>query len=123
MSENVPVPGPIAGAGLPWPSLGRWWPSRLVATAEEDRVSTTIWSGGAAVGLYLGQHKWQPRDTGLPLRLKTLVPSMPLPQYRNPTWIRRPFNAPRRTSPAWGVIRWAAALDPTRPMRPWPGGP
>ena len=26
----------------------------LVATAEEDRVSTTIWSGGAAVGLYLG---------------------------------------------------------------------
>src|SRR5262249_25158417 len=33
----------------------RWWrvvSSRLVATA--DRVSTTIWSGGAAVGLYLG---------------------------------------------------------------------
>jgi len=26
----------------------------LVATAEGDRVSTTIWSGGAAVGLYLG---------------------------------------------------------------------
>ena len=25
-----------------------------MATAEEDRVSTTIWSGGAAVGLYLG---------------------------------------------------------------------
>jgi hypothetical protein len=28
--------------------------SRLVATAEEDRLSTTIWSGGAAAGLYLG---------------------------------------------------------------------
>jgi hypothetical protein len=25
-----------------------------VATAAEDRVSTTIWSGGAAAGLYLG---------------------------------------------------------------------
>jgi len=25
-----------------------------VATAAVDRVSTTIWSGGAAVGLYLG---------------------------------------------------------------------
>jgi len=31
-----------------------WWPSRLVATASADRVSTTIWSGGAAAGLYLG---------------------------------------------------------------------
>jgi hypothetical protein len=30
------------------------WPSRLVATAEGDRLSTTIWSGGAAAGLYLG---------------------------------------------------------------------
>jgi len=29
-------------------------PSQLVATAEEDRLSTTIWSGGAAAGLYLG---------------------------------------------------------------------
>jgi hypothetical protein len=28
-------------------------PSRLVAMAEEDRLSTTIWSGGAAAGLYL----------------------------------------------------------------------
>ena len=27
---------------------------RLVATAAVDRVSTTIWSGGAAAGLYLG---------------------------------------------------------------------
>src|SRR5215813_9125897 len=26
---------------------------RLVATAAVDRVSTTIWSGGAAAGLYL----------------------------------------------------------------------
>jgi hypothetical protein len=34
--------------------LGGRWPSRLVATASEGRVSTTIWSGGAAVGLYLG---------------------------------------------------------------------
>jgi len=25
-----------------------------VATAAEDRLSTTIWSSGAAVGLYLG---------------------------------------------------------------------
>jgi hypothetical protein len=25
-----------------------------VATAAEDRVNTTIWSSGAAVGLYLG---------------------------------------------------------------------
>ena len=29
-------------------------PSRLVVTAEEDCLSTTIWSGGAAAGLYLG---------------------------------------------------------------------
>jgi hypothetical protein len=29
-------------------------PCRLVATAKEDRLSTTIWSGGAAAGLYLG---------------------------------------------------------------------
>jgi hypothetical protein len=29
----APVPGPIAGAGLPRPDLGWWWPSRLVATA------------------------------------------------------------------------------------------
>jgi hypothetical protein len=35
----APVPGPIAGAGLPRPDLGWWWPSRLVATAEEDRLS------------------------------------------------------------------------------------
>ena len=27
---------------------------RLVATAAVDRVSTTIWSGSAAAGLYLG---------------------------------------------------------------------
>ena len=26
----------------------------MVAAAAEGRVSTTIWSGGAAVGLYLG---------------------------------------------------------------------
>ena len=32
----------------------QWWPSRLVATAAEDCLSTTIWSGGAAAGLYLG---------------------------------------------------------------------
>ena len=40
-----------------WPSrpdLGERWPSRLVATPAEDRVSTTIWSGSAAAGLYLG---------------------------------------------------------------------
>jgi len=30
------------------------WPSRLVATAAEDCLSTTIWSGSAAAGLYLG---------------------------------------------------------------------
>jgi len=36
------------------PDLGERWPSRLVATAAVDRVSTTIWSGGAAAGLYLG---------------------------------------------------------------------
>src|SRR6516162_5254464 len=36
------------------PELGRWWPSCLVATAAEDCLSTTIWSGGAAAGLYLG---------------------------------------------------------------------
>jgi len=36
------------------PDLGERWSSRLVATASEGRVSTTIWSGGAAVGLYLG---------------------------------------------------------------------
>src|SRR6516165_5159275 len=41
-------------AQRPRPDLGERWLSRLVATAEEDRVSTTIWSGGAAVGLYLG---------------------------------------------------------------------
>jgi hypothetical protein len=28
--------------------------ARLVATAAEDCLSTTIWSGGAAAGLYLG---------------------------------------------------------------------
>ncbi len=33
---------------------GGRWPSRLVATAAVDRVSTTIWSGGSAAGLYLG---------------------------------------------------------------------
>src|SRR5262249_15092341 len=51
----------------------RWWPSRLVATATEHRVSTTIWSGGAAVGLYLGTglilaflvHTHYPRALGL----------------------------------------------------------
>jgi len=69
MSENGARPWSYRRCGPARPSLGRWWPSRLLATAEEDRVSTTIWSGGAAVGLYLGQHKWQPRDTGLPLRL------------------------------------------------------
>src|SRR6516165_12234853 len=36
---TVSVPGPIAGAGLPRPDLGWRWPSRLVATAAEDRVS------------------------------------------------------------------------------------
>jgi len=35
-------------------NLGERWSSRLVATAAVDRVSTTIWSGGAAAGLYLG---------------------------------------------------------------------
>jgi hypothetical protein len=30
------------------------WPSRLVATAAENCLSTTIWSGGAAAELYLG---------------------------------------------------------------------
>ena len=41
ISENPPaaVPGPIAGAGLPGLTLGRCWPSRLVATAEEDRLN------------------------------------------------------------------------------------
>jgi formate/nitrite transporter FocA (FNT family) len=29
-------------------------PDRLVATASADRVSITIWSSGAAAGLYLG---------------------------------------------------------------------
>src|SRR5262249_23687540 len=29
----------FVGAGLPWPDLGERWPSRLVATAEEDRLS------------------------------------------------------------------------------------
>jgi hypothetical protein len=33
---------------------GERWPSQLVATATADRVSTTIWSGSAAAGLYLG---------------------------------------------------------------------
>jgi hypothetical protein len=45
----------------------------LVATAEEDRLSTTIWSGGAAAGLYLGTglilgflvHTHYPRTLGL----------------------------------------------------------
>src|SRR5262249_21621696 len=33
------VPGPIVGAGIPGPDLGGRWPSRLVATAAEDRLS------------------------------------------------------------------------------------
>ena len=38
-------------AQRPRPDLGERWPSRLVATAEEDRVSTTIerWCGGRAL--------------------------------------------------------------------------
>jgi hypothetical protein len=36
---GVSVPGPIAGAGPSWPDLGWLWPSRLVATATEDRLS------------------------------------------------------------------------------------
>jgi hypothetical protein len=35
----TPVPGPIAGAGLPGLNLRRRWPSRLVATAAQNRVS------------------------------------------------------------------------------------
>jgi hypothetical protein len=45
---------PADASPVPAPDLGERWPSRLVATAEEDRLSTTIWSGGAAAGLYLG---------------------------------------------------------------------
>jgi hypothetical protein len=33
------VPGPIARCGPSRPDLGKRWPSRLVATAEEDRLS------------------------------------------------------------------------------------
>jgi hypothetical protein len=35
----TPMPGPIAGAGLPGLTLAS---SRLVATAAEERLSTTI---------------------------------------------------------------------------------
>jgi hypothetical protein len=35
----VSVPAPIAGAELPRPDLRERWPARLVATAEEGRLS------------------------------------------------------------------------------------
>jgi len=37
--EADPVPAPIVGAGLPRPNLGGRWLSRLVATAEENRLN------------------------------------------------------------------------------------
>ena len=36
------VPGPIAGRWTSGPDLGERWPARLVATAEEDRLNTTL---------------------------------------------------------------------------------
>src|SRR5262245_49873570 len=38
-SDPASVPGPIVGAGPSRPYLDKRWPSRLVATAEEDRLN------------------------------------------------------------------------------------
>ena len=40
MRGFLAVPRPIVGAGLPRPDLGGWWPSRLVATAAADCLSS-----------------------------------------------------------------------------------
>jgi hypothetical protein len=46
--------GTVIASAESRPDLRQRWSSLLVATAAVDHVSTTIWSGGAAAGLYLG---------------------------------------------------------------------
>jgi hypothetical protein len=46
------VPGPIVGAGLPGPDPGERWPSRLVATAAENRSGVGCRVAKASAGRF-----------------------------------------------------------------------
>jgi hypothetical protein len=108
--------------------LGVRWPSRLVGTEEENRVSTTIWSGGVAAGLYLDAglilaflvHTHYPGALGLREWIRVAL-SWPLIFFLRSKWRHALTERPTHLSPLsqsylrFGFDRWCRrilALDP-----------